>query len=205
MHSRGPSLPATDRVHVLHLGGDLELPRRRILGGIINPPIASYYEHGTFLTLAHAHSSMFGVFGLLALGLVYFGVRAMTPTEGWSDRLPMWTLRLFNAAIVLWLALNLIPIGIAQVVAVVDHGYWYARSLAFYDKWIILQWLRLAGDGAFMAAGLVMLWDVAQKLRAGRRPEEPAALRAGGPPSVRSAFGLDCGVLDRSRGPALEA
>jgi nitric oxide reductase subunit B len=30
----------------------------------------NYYEHGTFLTLNHAHTALFGAFGLLAIGLV---------------------------------------------------------------------------------------------------------------------------------------
>ena len=156
-----------------------------ILGGIINPPIASYYEHGTFLTLAHAHSSMFGVFGLLALGLVYLGVRAMIPSEVWNDRAATWVLRLFNAAIALWLALNLIPIGVGQVVAVIDRGYWYARSLDFYEHWVVFEWLRLAGDVAFIAAGGLMLSDLVQKLRIARKA--PKASSPGYQPEQLSA------------------
>ncbi len=41
-------------------------------GGTLNAPLVNYYEHGTFLTLNHAHTSLFGAFGLLAIGLVYF-------------------------------------------------------------------------------------------------------------------------------------
>ena len=44
-------------------------------GGTLNAPLVNYYEHGTFLTLNHAHTALFGAFGLLGIGLVYFCLR----------------------------------------------------------------------------------------------------------------------------------
>ncbi len=140
-----------------------------VLGGIINPPIMSYFEHGQFLTLAHGHASMMGTFGLLAIGLLYFSVRGMVPTERWSDRVPQWALGCFHGAIVLWLALNILPIGFAQLASGIEHGFWYSRSLAFYDDWTVFQWLRMPGDVAFGLGGLLVLLDLAAKLRF-RRP-----------------------------------
>ena len=32
-------------------------------GGTLNAPLVNYYEHGTFLTLNHAHTALFGAFG----------------------------------------------------------------------------------------------------------------------------------------------
>jgi hypothetical protein len=32
-------------------------------GGTLNAPLINYYEHGTFLTLNHAHTALFGAFG----------------------------------------------------------------------------------------------------------------------------------------------
>jgi nitric oxide reductase subunit B len=140
-----------------------------VIGGMINPPIMSYFEHGQFLTLAHGHASMMGAFGLLAIGLLYFSVRNMVPTERWSDRLPRWALACFHGAIVLWLALNILPIGFAQVASSINDGYWYSRSLAFYDDWTLFQWLRMPGDILFGLAGTLVLLDLANKLRF-RRP-----------------------------------
>ena len=34
-------------------------------GGVLNAPLVNYYEHGTFLTLNHAHTALFGAFGLV--------------------------------------------------------------------------------------------------------------------------------------------
>ncbi len=44
-------------------------------GGTLNAPLVNYYEHGTFLTLNHAHTALFGAFGLLGIGLIYFCLR----------------------------------------------------------------------------------------------------------------------------------
>jgi nitric oxide reductase subunit B len=157
------------------------------LGLLINPPIVSYYEHGEFLTLAHGHAAMFGSFGLLAIGLMYMGLRGLVEREWWSDRLGVLALKSFNWAIVLWLALNLLPIGLWQFGDTVANGFWHARSLDFYnqDGVIVLNWLRLPGDVAFLAGGTLLLLDVASKLRHLRRPtvgegepvEPPAPLR----------------------------
>ena len=136
-----------------------------VLGGLINPPIVSYFEHGSFLTSAHGHASMFGAFGLLALGLLYLAVRGMVPSGHWSDRWPLRALLLFNASIVLWLVFNLLPVGIAQLAATIEQGYGYARSLAFYDGVVVFQWLRLPGDLAFLAGGVIVLADLLAKLR----------------------------------------
>jgi nitric oxide reductase subunit B len=134
-----------------------------VLGGVINPPIVSYFEHGQFLTSAHGHASMFGAFGMLALGLVYFSVRSMLPADRWSDRLGFAALISFNAAIVLWLALNLLPVGIPQVLATIENGYAYSRSLAFYETVGIWQWARLPGDLAYLAGAVMLLADLARK------------------------------------------
>ena len=44
-------------------------------GGLLNAPLVNYYEHATFLTLNHAHTALFGAFGLLGIGLIYFCLR----------------------------------------------------------------------------------------------------------------------------------
>ncbi len=50
-------------------------------GGTLNAPLINYYEHGTFLTLNHAHTTLFGAFRLLAIGLIYFCLRYATADE----------------------------------------------------------------------------------------------------------------------------
>lgn len=129
-------------------------------GGTLNAPLINYYEHGTFLTLNHAHTALFGAFGLLAIGLVYFCLRytagERTP---FSEKLGMWGFWLYNAGLVLWIALNFFPIGWSQLAAVYEHGFAYARSVDFYNSVLLWQWMRLPGDVVFAIGALMMAWD----------------------------------------------
>lgn len=133
-------------------------------GGTLNTPLANYYEHGTFLTLNHAHTSMFGAFGLLAIGLIYMVLRYLNGDRAWSDRLGVWAFWLYNIGLVMWIVLNFYPIGWPQLEAVYTHGYAYARSLKFYDTTVFWQWMRMPGDIVFAAGALLMAWDFVQKL-----------------------------------------
>ncbi len=135
-------------------------------GGTLNAPLINYYEHGTFLSLNHAHTALFGAFGLLALGLIYFCLRyAAGERASWSDKLGMWAFWLYNAGVVLWIVLNFFPIGWPQLMDVYEHGVAHARSLEFYNTTIIWQWLRLPGDVVFAIGALLMAYDFINKLQ----------------------------------------
>ncbi|MBS0271420.1 MAG: cbb3-type cytochrome c oxidase subunit I [Proteobacteria bacterium] len=137
-----------------------------VFGGAINAPLVNYYEHGTFLTLNHAHTAMFGAFGLLSLGLIYLTLRYMAGNRTqWDDRLGMWAFWLYNAGLLLWIIFNFFPIGWPQLMAVYDHGYNYARSLEFYNTTLLWQWMRMPGDIIFAVAALLMAWDFMRKTR----------------------------------------
>jgi len=134
-------------------------------GGTLNAPLVNYYEHGTFLTLNHAHTSLFGAFGLLAIGLIYFCLRYAAGEQAkFSEKLGLWAFWLYNAGLVLWIALNFFPIGWPQLEAVYEHGFAYARSLGFYDTTLLWQWLRFVGDVPFALAAILMAWDFLIKL-----------------------------------------
>lgn len=134
-------------------------------GGTLNAPLINYYEHGTFLTLNHAHTALFGAFGLLGIGLIYFCLRyAVGDRLPWSDRLGTWAFWLYNAGVVLWIALNFFPIGWSQLMDVYEHGYAHARSLEFYNTTLLWQWLRLPGDVVFAIGALLMAYDFFKKL-----------------------------------------
>jgi hypothetical protein len=49
-----------------------------LFGFLINPPIALYYMQGLNTTPVHAHTALFGVYGLLSLGLVLVVARLLT-------------------------------------------------------------------------------------------------------------------------------
>jgi nitric oxide reductase subunit B len=134
-------------------------------GGTLNAPLVNYYEHGTFLTLNHAHTSLFGAFGLLALGLIYFCLRYRAgPEAEFDERLGYWGFWLMNAGVVMWVVLHFFEIGWPQLNAVYEHGLAYARSAAFYDTTRFWQWMRLPGDVVFSLGALLMGWDFIIKI-----------------------------------------
>jgi nitric oxide reductase subunit B len=135
-------------------------------GGTLNAPLVNYYEHGTFLTLNHAHTALFGAFGLLGIGLIYFCLRYRASDRvAFSERAGIWAFWLYNAGVVLWILLNFFPIGWPQLNAVYEHGFAYARSAAFYDTTLLWQWMRLPGDVVFAIGAVLMAWDFIIKLR----------------------------------------
>ncbi|MBS0527181.1 MAG: cbb3-type cytochrome c oxidase subunit I [Proteobacteria bacterium] len=135
-------------------------------GGTLNAPLVNYYEHGTFLTLNHAHTSLFGAFGLLAIGLIYFCLRyAAGERAAFGERLGLWAFWLYNGGLALWVLLNFFPVGWPQLAAVFEHGLTYARSVDFYNETLIWQWMRLPGDVVFAAGALLMAWDFLIKSR----------------------------------------
>ena len=135
-------------------------------GGVLNAPLVNYYEHGTFLTLNHAHTALFGAFGLLGLGLIYFCLRYISG-EGarFGEALGRWAFWLYNGGLALWIVFNFFPIGWAQLASVYEHGYAYARSAAFYDTTLFWQWMRFPGDVVFALGALLMAWDFLIKLK----------------------------------------
>jgi nitric oxide reductase subunit B len=145
-------------------------------GGTLNAPLVNYYEHGTFLTLNHAHTSLFGAFGLLALGLIYFCLRYRAGPDAAFDerpgRIAFWC---YNGGVLLWIFLNFFPIGWPQLDAVYEHGFAWARSQKFYDQTLFWQWMRLPGDVVFSIGTLIMCWDFVVKLM--RKPA-PLAMPA---------------------------
>jgi CBS-domain-containing membrane protein len=48
-----------------------------IFGFVINLPIINYYEHGTYLTMHHGHTAMFGTYGMLSISLLLFSWRGL--------------------------------------------------------------------------------------------------------------------------------
>lgn len=135
-------------------------------GGTLNAPLVNYYEHGTFLTLNHAHTALFGAFGLLGIGLIYFCLRYVAADEHpFPEKIGRWAFWLYNCGLVLWIVFNFFPIGWPQLDAVYEHGLAYARSQAFYDTTTFWQWMRMPGDVVFALGALLMAWDFVLKLR----------------------------------------
>jgi nitric oxide reductase subunit B len=135
-------------------------------GGLLNAPLVNYYEHATFLTLNHAHTALFGAFGLLGIGLIYFCLRYVAgDAHAFGEKAGRWAFWLYNGGLGLWILLNFFPIGWPQLAAVYEHGLAFARSQTFYDTTLFWQWMRMPGDIVFAAGALLMAWDFIVKLR----------------------------------------
>ena len=126
-----------------------------VFGFLINMPIVSYFEAGTMLTPNHGHAAFMGVFGMLAVALMVFAFRQVTPDERWHDtekyiRISFWGL---NVGLAMMILSNLFPGGVLQLYDVLQNGYWHARSAAFGHSKLMhrLEWARLPGDLIFIA------------------------------------------------------
>lgn len=147
-----------------------------LLGFLVNPPLSLYYMQGLNLTPLHAHTALFGVYGMLGIGLVLFCLRGLKPDLVWPERLLKTSFWSFNIGLALMAALTLLPIGTLQLLAAIDHGYWYARSAEFMQQPVIdfLVWMRVPGDIIFSIGALSLAWFF---LRLWVRPQrEPAPL-----------------------------
>lgn len=136
-----------------------------VFGFMINPPISLYYIQGLNTTATHAHSALFGVYGMLGIGLMLFCFRGLARHEAWSDRLLAWTFWLLNGGLLAMVFLSLLPVGVIQAIASIDHGLWYARSPAVIHSPLVeaLVWMRMPGDILF-GAGAVTLAAFATRL-----------------------------------------
>lgn len=122
-----------------------------LFGFMINPPIALYYMQGLNTTPVHGHAALFGVYGMLGIGLMLFCLRALKPGREWNETLVKWSFWMINFGLMTMILLSLLPVGLRQTWASVERGYWYARSAEFMqtDLMSTLRWLRVPGDTIF--------------------------------------------------------
>ena len=99
-----------------------------LFGFMINPPIALYYMQGLNTTPLHGHAALFGVYGMLGIGLMLLCLRVLIPGVEWKDGLLRFSFWALNGGLMAMCLLSLLPVGLMQTWASVEHGYWYARS-----------------------------------------------------------------------------
>lgn len=133
-----------------------------IFGFLINPPIALYYMQGLNTTAVHGHAALFGVYGMLGIGLMLFVLRDMDKQAIWNEKwlkFGFWSINLGLTAMILF---SLLPVGFLQTLASVKEGLWYARSAEFMTQPHILtfKWLRMIGDTLFALGTVSLAWFV---------------------------------------------
>ena len=149
-----------------------------LFGFLINPPLSLYYMQGLNLTPLHGHTALFGVYGMLGVGLVLFCLRGMKPNLQWNETLLRVAFWCFNIGLAMMALLTLLPLGTLQLLAAIREGYWYARSETFMQQPIVelLVWMRVPGDVVFSVGALALALFVASLwLRPRDEPEETAA------------------------------
>jgi nitric oxide reductase subunit B len=134
-----------------------------LFGFTINPPIALYYMQGLNTTPLHGHSALFGVYGMLGIGLMLMCLRVLIPAVEWKDGLLRFSFWALNGGLMAMCILSLLPLGLLQTWASVEHGYWYARSAEFMQTPIMqnFRWLRVPGDTLFFLGAVALVVFIA--------------------------------------------
>jgi nitric oxide reductase subunit B len=92
-------------------------------------------------------------------------------------------------------AFDLLPAGLHQLYAVLEHGFWHARSQAFVlgDVFQTLTWMRLIGGAVFVVGGVIPIaWFIISRARDLKAvtvaaPQVPPAPQAAPAPQVAPA------------------
>jgi nitric oxide reductase subunit B len=134
-----------------------------LFGFMINPPIALYYMQGLNTTPVHGHAALFGVYGMLGIGLMLVCLRALLPGLRWNERWLWFSFWAMNVGLFAMCVGSLLPVGLLQTWASVDQGYWYARSSEFMNTPLMhtLRWLRVPGDTLFALGAVALVVFVA--------------------------------------------
>src|SRR5499426_3967970 len=122
----------------------LPCPRRRLSKPL--PPV-------------HAHAAFFGVYGMLGLGLTLMCLRALQADRAWKEGVLRFSFWAMNGGLMAMIVLSLLPVGLLQTVASVQHGYWYSRSSEFLGQGLLqtLRWLRVPGDTLFAIGAIAFV------------------------------------------------
>lgn len=133
-----------------------------IFGFLINPPIALYYMQGLNTTPVHGHTALFGVYGMLGIGLMLFVLRDMDSVSVWKEKWLKFSFWAINIGLMAMVLISVLPIGLAQTFASVQEGLWYARSAEFLQTPLIdtFKWLRVIGDTIFGLGTVALVWFI---------------------------------------------
>lgn len=133
-----------------------------LFGFLINPPIALYYMQGLNTTASHGHAALFGVYGMLGLGLTLYCLRGLTNTKLWNESLLKTSFWSLNIGLLMMTCLSLLPQGILQTYTSIEKGYSFARSAEYIQSPVMqaLVWARVPGDVVFSIGVFAFVWFV---------------------------------------------
>ncbi|CEG27595.1 nitric-oxide reductase large subunit [Bacillus sp. B-jedd] len=130
-----------------------------VLGFLINLPAVSFFEHGQFLTPAHGHAAMMGVYGMFACAVLIFSMRNIVKPEAWNDKWVKFSCIMLNAGLAGMVFVSILPVGFIQIKEAFFNGYAASRSAEFLQKDIIQTFLtwRAIPDTVFLIGVVVLL------------------------------------------------
>jgi len=130
-----------------------------VFGFLINPPIALYYIQGLNTTAVHAHTALFGVYGMLGMGFILICLRFYS-NRVWENKKLKRAFWLLNIGLVAMVVFSLLPIGIIQAYTSITQGYSFAReSELLYSPTVqTLKWMRMIGDVIFSVGIFYFCW-----------------------------------------------
>jgi nitric oxide reductase subunit B len=130
-----------------------------VLGFLINLPAVTFFEHGQFLTAAHGHGSMMGVYGMFAIAVLLYSLRSIVKPEAWNDKWLKFSCIMLNIGLAGMVFISLLPVGFLQIKEAFDHGYAASRAAAFLKQPIVqtlLTW-RAVPDTIFLIGVVTLL------------------------------------------------
>jgi nitric oxide reductase subunit B len=135
-----------------------------LFGFLINPPLALYYMQGLNTTATHAHAALFGVYGMLGLGLMLFCMRGLTDPSRWNNGLLRFSFWSLNIGLAMMVFLSLFPQGLWQTHISFTQDYVTARSAETIHSPVMqaLVWARVSGDVVFGVGVLAFAGFAAQ-------------------------------------------
>jgi nitric oxide reductase subunit B len=99
---------------------------------------------------------------MLGIGLMLFCLKGLATRHVWKTRVLSYAFWSINIGLALMVLVSLLPVGLLQTVASVEHGMWYARSAEFMQTPTMntLRWLRIFGDTIFASGIMALAWFV---------------------------------------------
>jgi nitric oxide reductase subunit B len=142
-----------------------------LFGFFINPPLALYYMQGLNATPTHGHAALFGVYGMLGIGLTLFCMRGLSDPKRWSESLLKTSFWCLNIGLAMMVFLSLFPQGLFQAYQSYTRDYAYARSAEVVHGPVMqmLTWMRVPGDLVFTAGVIAFGLFMVRALFGGER------------------------------------
>ena len=100
---------------------------------------------------------------MLGIGLMLTCLRVLIPGKEWKDGVLRFSFWALNGGLMGMCVLSLLPVGLLQTNASVNHSYWFARSSEFMqtDLMQTLRWMRVPGDTVFFLGAVALVIFVA--------------------------------------------